>query len=199
MRRPISSPLAGLWLLVFIAFTFRVKSTSIGNKSDDERRRPAGQRKCFAYAAAFIPFEVFNACASHFDDGRFKWIESSGELSRVESSRVEKPCYLLFPIWISFSALALIEPRTVRMLLCVQWKIAKQLKRETANKICIFMILISRVCDGKLAVCPQETILLIYWFSLLHQKLECQLKLLFQLHKHIAPLLLGVRLVIMTF
>lgn len=68
-------------------------------------------------------------CASHFDDGRFKWIESVGELSRVEQS-----CYLLFPIWISFSALALTEPRTERMFLCLQWKIAKQLKRETAKK-----------------------------------------------------------------
>lgn len=87
MRRPISSPLAGLWLLVFLAFTFRVKSTSIGNKSDDERRRPTGQRKCFAYAAAFIPFEVFNACAALLISTMGDLNELKAVENRVESSR----------------------------------------------------------------------------------------------------------------
>ena len=70
-----------------------------------------------------------------------------------------------------------------RMRLCVQWKIVKQLKRETECERFAFLwtLLKLRKREKKIrkprVICPRVTILLIYWFSLLRQKLECQLKL----------------------
>lgn len=73
-------------------------------------------------------------------------------------------CNLLFPIWISFSALRSLAFAAVM-------KDCKTIKARNCSRICIFMIREAK------AMCPRDKISLIYWFSLLHQKLECQLKL----------------------